>query len=58
MNRKSITADESGSILVLTALCLVVVLAILGLAVDLGHVRYVKRNLQNAADAAATRGGT
>jgi Flp pilus assembly protein TadG len=56
MNSKCISADESGSILVLTALCLVVVLAILGLAVDLGHVRYVKRNLQNAADAAALAG--
>src|SRR5580692_822630 len=46
-------ADESGSILVATALWMVFLLGILGLAIDFGHVLYVKRNLQKAADAAA-----
>lgn len=48
-----ILAEESGSILAVTALSLVVILGILGFAIDVGHFRYVKRNLQNAADAAA-----
>jgi Flp pilus assembly protein TadG len=45
--------SEEGSILVLTALSLVLVAAILGLAIDIGHVRLVQRDLQRAADAAA-----
>ncbi len=48
-----LVSDESGTVLALTALCLVVILAILAFAVDVGNFRYVKRNLQNAADAAA-----
>ncbi len=46
-------SDESGSILTLTALCLVLFITILGFAVDFGHFLYVKRGLQSAADAAA-----
>jgi len=46
-------ADESGSILVTTAMWMVFLLAFIGLAIDFGHVLYVKRNLQMAADAAA-----
>ncbi|QHN02696.1 hypothetical protein FTO74_04405 [Granulicella sp. WH15] len=46
-------SDESGQVIVVAALCLVVMIAFVGLAVDVGHVRYAKRNLQNAADAAA-----
>jgi len=45
-------ADESGSILVTTAMWMVFLLAFIGLAIDFGHVLYVKRNLQMAADAA------
>lgn len=44
---------ERGSILVTTALCMLMFIAILGLAIDFGHFLLVKRNLQGAADAAA-----
>jgi Flp pilus assembly protein TadG len=53
MKIRSITPDERGSILVTTSLCMVMFIAILGLAVDCGHFLFVKRNLQGAADAAA-----
>jgi Flp pilus assembly protein TadG len=53
MNSKSIRPDERGSILVTTALCMVLFISILGLAVDFGHFLFVKRNLQGAVDAAA-----
>lgn len=46
-------ADESGQMILLTSVSLFVVLGMLGFAIDIGHFRYVKRNLQSAADAAA-----
>jgi len=45
--------DESGQVLVITALCMVVLIGFLGLAVDIGFVRHEQRRLQNTADAAA-----
>ncbi len=45
--------DDSGQVLVVAALCMVVLIGFLGMAVDLGFVRYEKRRLQNATDAAA-----
>ncbi len=45
--------DESGQALVLAAVGVSVLVSFLGLAIDVGHLRYVKRNLQAAADAAA-----
>ena len=53
MESISIRQDEHGSILVTTSLCMVMLVAILGLAIDCGHFFFVKRNLQSAADAAA-----
>lgn len=53
MKSDYIISDERGSILVTTALCMLLFIAILGLAVDFGHFMFVKRNLQAAADAAA-----
>lgn len=52
MTRKS----EAGNILLVTALCLTVMMGFMGLAVDLGMVRYEKRLQQTAADAAAIAG--
>jgi hypothetical protein len=46
-------SDESGQMIILTAFCMIVIIAFLGFAIDVGHFRYVKRNLQSAADAAA-----
>ncbi len=49
---------ESGQALVLTALALVTLLAVAGLAVDMGVMRYDKRVQQTAADAAAIAAAT
>ncbi len=49
--------DESGQTLVLAAVCFAVLVAFLGLAVDVGHLRYAKHHLQLAADAAALASG-
>ena len=48
--------DESGQTLVLAALCMVVLLSFVGLALDGGQLYYTKRRLQAAADAAALAG--
>lgn len=45
--------DENGQVLALVALSLPVFLALIGFAIDVGHLRYEKRHLQTAADAAA-----
>jgi Flp pilus assembly protein TadG len=50
-------SDESGQTLVFAALSMVILIAFLGLAVDVGHLRYAKRQLQVAADAAALAAG-
>jgi len=47
---------ESGQTLVFVALGMVMLGAILGLAVDIGYMRFVKRQLQTAADSAAIAG--
>ena len=52
----SIRNNERGQITVLTALCLVVLLGFVALAVDVGVLFRSKRNLQIVADAAATAG--
>lgn len=49
--------DDSGQVVVVTALCMVVLLAFLGLAIDVGHLRQVRRQMQTLADAAAMAGG-
>jgi uncharacterized membrane protein len=41
---------------VIAALGLIVIVGFIALAVDVGHLRYVKRQLQTAADAAALAG--
>jgi Flp pilus assembly protein TadG len=48
-----ILSGEGGSVLVMAALSLVFMMVILGFAVDVGRLRQVKCNVQNAADAAA-----
>lgn len=50
---RNITNDESGQALVLTAVGMVAMLAFVGLAIDIGAIRYERRHLQAAADAAA-----
>lgn len=53
MKNFRICAEEGGAILTVTALCLVLFIAILGFGVDIGHLLFVKRSMQNAVDAAA-----
>jgi Putative Flp pilus-assembly TadE/G-like len=48
--------DEQGQASVLLAVCMVAVVGIAGLAVDVGHLRYAKRQLQTLADSAALAG--
>lgn len=52
----AVRSGEAGQAIVVVALALVVILAILGLAIDMGYLRYTKRQLQTAADAAAMAG--
>jgi len=48
--------DESGAVLVFVAVCLVVLLGMTALTVDLGRAVAIKRDMVNAADAAALAG--
>ncbi len=48
--------DEQGQASFLLAICMVAVVGIVGLAVDVGHLRYAKRQLQTLADSAALAG--
>ncbi len=48
--------DESGQTLVVAALCMAILIGMLGLVVDAGVLSYEKAQLQNAADAAALAG--
>jgi Flp pilus assembly protein TadG len=45
--------NESGQVLVVTALCMLVLIGMLGIALDVGWLYRAKRNVQIAADAAA-----
>lgn len=48
--------DESGQVLVFTLVCMVVLIAMVGFAVDVGHAYLVQRQLQSGVDAAALAG--
>lgn len=50
--------DKKGIALVYIALMLVVIMAFVGLAIDIGYMYVAKGQLQNAADAAALAGAT
>jgi len=45
--------SESGQATIFAALCMTLLISFMALAVDVGHFRYMQRNLQTAADAAA-----
>lgn len=53
MRLRGFWKDEEGSILILTALGMAVIVGFVGLAIDIGSLRYSQRHLQAAADAAA-----
>jgi hypothetical protein len=48
--------DQRGSVIVPVALLLVILLAVAGLALDIGYLMVVRNELQNAADASALAG--
>lgn len=55
-NRNRSMRRESGQVLVLAALSLVVLCGMAALAIDIGHAVVVRHELQNAADASALAG--
>lgn len=57
MKIRNLYSDDSGQTIIVAALALVVVLGAIGMAVDVGHLRFVKHKLQKAADAAALAAG-
>src|SRR5688572_10927198 len=56
MNTGTRRARQKGFVLVTTAMCLIAVIGITGLAVDLGRLYIVKNEAQAYADAAALQG--
>ncbi|MGA8727848.1 MAG: pilus assembly protein TadG-related protein [Terracidiphilus sp.] len=54
--RMKVMKDESGQVLVLTALSMVILLGFMAFAIDVGLLFRAKRNMQIAADAAAIAG--
>jgi Flp pilus assembly protein TadG len=48
--------ETRGTVLVLTAICIAMLLGFCGLAIDVGHYMVVRNELQNAADAGALAG--
>jgi len=54
--RAGIKSRQHGAVAIIVAICLVVLIGMLGLVIDLGHLYVAKTELQNAADAAALSG--
>ena len=49
-------SDESGQVLVMTAIAMTLMIIMVGLVVDVGHAMLVQRQLQAGVDAAALAG--
>jgi Flp pilus assembly protein TadG len=54
--QKKLRPDQSGAVVVVTAVGLVMILGVAAVAVDLGHLYMVKSEMQRAADAGALAG--
>ncbi|MEP7223857.1 MAG: TadE/TadG family type IV pilus assembly protein [Actinomycetota bacterium] len=54
--RRRAARDESGQVLVITALAMTLLITMVGLVVDVGHAMLVQRQLQAGVDAAALAG--
>lgn len=54
--RAQLKSRQQGAVAIIVAICLVVLIGMLGLVLDLGHLYVTKTELQNAADAAALSG--
>jgi Flp pilus assembly protein TadG len=57
-SQTSLLRDDDAQVVVLVALAMVIIVSFVGFAIDVGQMRYAKRQLQNAADAAALAGAT
>jgi Flp pilus assembly protein TadG len=53
---QGLAREDSGNVAIITAILLVVLIGLVALVVDVGHVKAVRNELQNAADAAALAG--
>lgn len=51
-----ILSEESGNVLILTALSMTMLISFLGMAIDVGNLFYTQRQLQTLADSAAMAG--
>lgn len=54
--RAKFKSRQQGAVAIIVAICLVVLIGMLGLVLDLGHLYVTKTELQNAADAASLSG--
>jgi Flp pilus assembly protein TadG len=54
---RGLLRGQSGQVLVMTAICMTLLMSIMALAVDVGHLQFLDQQLQTAADAAALAGG-
>jgi Flp pilus assembly protein TadG len=54
--RAKFKSRQHGAVAIIVAICLVVLIGMLGLVLDLGHLYVTKTELQNAADAASLSG--
>ncbi len=56
MKPKSIVNDQSGAVLIVIAITLTVLMGMVAIALDIGHLAVVRNQVQNAADAGALAG--
>ena len=54
--RAKLKSRQEGAVAIIVVICLVVLIGMVGLVLDLGHLYVAKTELQNAADAAALSG--
>lgn len=54
--KAKLKSRQQGAVAIIVAICLVVLIGMLGFVLDLGHLYIAKTELQNAADAAALSG--
>ena len=58
MREKSSVRNNSGQTAIIVAFSLIILLGFLGIATDIGYLRYMKREMQKAADAGAVAGAS
>lgn len=55
-NLRNLRKGEGGAVAIIVAICLIMFIGFVALAIDIGHLYVVKNELQNAADAGALAG--